>query len=184
MTWKRFTHPLLPKHFMIYLWTMMLFNGPSLTMMPINVTIYQIYNLNSTTSCSSTPISIPCNPLHMPRNLVRQKSPQTTSIFKSSIIESSLVSHSWYLEDSAQVWEGYAAKPYPRTVVLPWVVNAWNNGNTGKTSDLKTAGKYIPVWNRNRIFNTNYWLIVYTQVKIVINIEINFHRHAPASLWI
>jgi len=53
------------------------------------------YNLNSTTSCSSTLFIPAIHYIHSKQCL--PKGPQTTSIFKALSCESSLVSRSWYL---------------------------------------------------------------------------------------
>jgi len=130
--------------FMIYLWTMMLFNGPSLTIDANHVDNLPNYNLNSTTSCSSTPIPSPAIHYICLETLYAKKSPQTTSIFKSSIIESSLVSHSWYLEDSAQVWEGYAAKTIPKNQWFCRGCQRMKQCNTGKPVTLKPPVNIYP----------------------------------------
>jgi len=41
-------------------------------------------------------------------------------------------------------------------VVFPWVVNMWNNGNTGKPVTLKPLVNIYPCETRNHIFNTNF----------------------------
>src|SRR5882724_8553257 len=63
------------------------------------------YNLNSTTSHISTPISIPCNPFHTPQNHVCQKEPTNNKHFQKLYHRklSGKLLMVWYLEDSTRV---------------------------------------------------------------------------------
>src|SRR5882724_11587825 len=81
MTWNRCTHPPaetfynLPMNNDVIQWSIFDYDGNHVDNLPN-------YNLNSTTSHSSTPISIPCNPLHTPQNHVCQKEPTNNKHFQ------------------------------------------------------------------------------------------------------
>src|SRR5882724_706438 len=135
---------------------MMLFNGLSLTTMPIMLTIYQI--TISTVPPAIALFQFPSPAIHHIHleTMYSKKSPQTTSIFKSSIIESSLVSHSWYLEDSTGM----------RRVCCEIIPKHWwfcrglstceTMATLGKPVTLKLLVNIYLCGTQNHIFNPNF----------------------------
>jgi len=144
------------------------------------------YNLNSTTSHSSTPISIPCNPLHMPRNHVCQKEPTNNKHFQK-------LYHRKLSGKSLMVsWGFHMGMRRVCCETIPkhqWFFRRLSIRETmatpGKPVTLKPPVNIYPCGTWNHIFNTNFIdLLLYSGENCDQHGNIYFHRLAPTSLWI